>query len=127
MAATDIHWFECFEDTSPALMARVTGNSAANITQASLTAIKLYSYNKADLTTPIANNVTVVIASTVFDTLQTDDRWTEDEDGYNFRYDVPQSYLPAPGHYRFEFRFDPVSGGDFHVVFEGEVLPMASS
>jgi hypothetical protein len=129
MSATTAQWFTAFEDGTVSLMARVIGNAGAAITQASLTAIKLYAYNLADTTTPVADNVTVVIASTVYDTLQTASPWDDeaDSEGYNFRYDVPQTYLASPGRYRFEFRFDPASGGDFFVVFQGEALNLVSS
>lgn len=125
-AATDITHFTAYEDTGPALMARVYGNAGTAITQASLSTIVLHVYNKADIGTPIASSVSVTIASTVFDTLQTDARWTEDSTGYNFRYDCPVTYLPSPGRYIYEFVFTPSSGAAFIKVFEGEVLDRKS-
>jgi hypothetical protein len=125
-AATDITHFDAREDTGPALMARVYGNAATAITQASLSTIVLHVYNKADIGTPVAANVSVEIASTVFDTLQTDARWTKDSTGYNFRYDCPAAYLPSPGRYIYEFLFTPTSGAMFMVVFEGEILDRKS-
>lgn len=124
--AASIEHFQAFEDTSPALMSRVTGNAGAAITQASLTSITLDVYSEHD-GSAVAEDVDVTISSTVFDTLQTDARWTKDSTGYNFRYDCPQTYLPSPGLYRYEFTFDPASGGDFCVVFIGNVLAKRSS
>jgi hypothetical protein len=125
-AATDIKTFTAREDTGPALMGRVYGNDASAITQASLTSIALYVYNKAEIGTPIASNVSVDKAVAVFDTLQTDARWTKDSTGYNFRYDCPAAYLPSPGRYIYEFVFTPTSGAMFMVVFEGEILDRKS-
>lgn len=127
MAAVQSHPFSCWEDTSPALMARVTGNSAANITQASLSAINLYVYRKPALTTDLASGAALTISSVVFDTLQTDSRWTEDSTGYNFRYDLATTYTASPGNYRVEIKFTPSSGAAFFVVWEGEVKAVQAS
>lgn len=115
-------------------MARIVGNDAANITQASLSAITRYVYNITDLTEAITNlqsssdgGAGMTIASHVYDTLQTDSKWDTDTTGYNFAYSVPAEELPEGNQtYRFEFIFEPVSGEEFPVVFEIETKPLAS-
>lgn len=119
-----VHTFSCYEDSPPRLMARVTGRTGANITQASLTSITLYGYTG---TTTVANGVALTVSSVVYDTLQTDSRWTEDSTGYNFGYDLPASYIASAGEYRFEFVFNPASGEDFVLVWVGYVEPLTSS
>lgn len=122
-----VHTFTCYEDSPPSLMARVTGRTGANITQASLTSITLYGYNIANVASPVASGVALTVSSVVFDTLQTDARWTEDDTGYNFRYDLPASYIATPGEYLFEFVFDPTSGENFVLVWNGYVKPLQNS
>lgn len=122
-----VHTFTCYEDCPPSLMARVTGRTGVAITQASLTSITLYGYNLADISNPVANGVALTVSAVVFDTLQTDARWTADDTGYNFRYDVPAIYAATPGQYRYEFKFDPTSGENFNLVWEGYVQPLQNS
>lgn len=60
----------------------------------------------------------LTVSSVIFDTLQTDDIWTEDTTGYNFKSTISGTYLPDAGHnYRIVFAF-VTSSGTFHVPFE---------
>lgn len=88
-----------YEDTTFSLMGRIDV-AGANAVQADISAITMYAWNKADLATElIADSLTV--ASVVFDTLQTDGRWAEDNTGYNFRYDVASTVCTTAGQYLF--------------------------
>lgn len=114
-----------FEDSGLYLMARVTGSNAANMVQADVSSISLV-VTKRGGTPGDAESVTV--SSVVFNTLQTDARWTKDATGYNFRYEVSPTQLgDGEGMYYFEFKFTPASGPVFHVVFEVETLPLQRS
>lgn len=106
-----------YEQTGPTLMARLVGNDASNVTQAKLSS-GTYVVVDADGTTVSSGSLT--IASVIFDTLQTDARWDYDDTGYNFRYAMTKTQLPAAGVYEVRFTFVPAGGygEQFHVVFE---------
>jgi len=122
MPAPQITKGQAFQDGGVALMARIVGNSAVNITQGSITSIALTVLDANTRDIEIAE-AAIVVATAVFDALQTDDRWTVDSTGYNFRDDVPAASL-ADGNktYRFEYAFTPASGAVFFVVFHVTTL-----
>ena len=98
-------------------MARVYGNTGAVITQASLTSITCTVYNQA--TEVSVSSPTVTVSTSVFDTLQTDGRWTYDSTGYNFRFEIAASVLASPNVVHIvHFIFDPTSGENYGVGFE---------
>jgi hypothetical protein len=115
-----------FEDSGCYLLARIRGNDAANIVQADISSINLCVSQKGG--TPDTVGTAVTVATVIFNTLQTDARWTVDATGYNFRYAVSAAELPlAPRTYVFEFKFTPASGPVFHVVFEVPTLSLLRS
>ena len=104
-----------FEDGGASLMARVVGNAGANIVQADITSISRAVYIDSTLQATTAP----VVATVVFDTLQTDARWAVDSTGYNFRQDVAASvFADGDTIYRVEYKFTPASGEVFWVVFD---------
>ena len=118
------------------LMDRIYGHAGTAITQASLTAIsyRTFEYASEDDAesdtsgTEVSTSASLVVADTVFDTLQTDARWTRDSTGYNFRFTLPVARLPNGGKFiRVEVLFDPTSGDDFPSVWIIEVLAMAGN
>lgn len=116
-----------FEDSGCYLMARIRGNDAANIVQSDITSINLCVNRKGE-PSPDTTGSAVTVSSVVFNTLQTDARWTVDGTGYNFRYAVSAAELPLGGRtYLFEFKFTPASGPVFHVVFEVPTLNLLRS
>jgi len=109
-----------WEDGGATPLARVTGADGAAITQASLTSIsyKVFDLNSTTPSTAVATG-TVTIATSVFDTLQTDAIWSEDTSGYNFKHTIASTVFTTGGHaYRVEYLFTPASGQPFWVVFE---------
>jgi hypothetical protein len=122
-----IHALTVFEDSGFSLMARVQGSDAANVQQADISSIAYSVFDLSDTTTATATG-TLTVASVVFDSLQTDARWTEDSTGYNFRWDVPAS-IGATGDkvYRIEIAFTPASGEVFHAVFEARTVGLYRS
>lgn len=129
-----INFAEGLEDCGISLMDRVYGNAGTAITQATITAIsyKVYSHTSKDKAVDAEDGTLIAsgsltVASVVFDTLQTDARWTKDSTGYNFRYDSPATDRPAGGWHRYEIVFDPSSGENFAAVWVVETLAMAGS
>lgn len=116
-----------WEGGDACLMARVTLNGS-NVTQASLTSItrKIFDLD-GDTPTTAIDTATPAVASTIFDTLQTDGRWTVDETGYNFRNTIGGAEFPDPNHtYRVEYRLVGAASEIAWLVFELETLGVYS-
>jgi len=115
-----------YEDSGFSLMARIYGQAATAITQATISSIALKVYEVSSSTS--VATATPVVATCVFDTLQTDAYWTKDSTGYNFRYSTLAAQVPTGGsRYIFEFTFTPASGAVFPVVFEVPTLDLYGS
>ena len=102
------------------LMARVVGESATYITQASLSTItyKVYDPSLIGSPAPISSG-SLTISSVVFDALQTDARWNLDSIGYNFRWNMPAGTLPLSNRaYRIEIKCTTTSGWVFTLVYQ---------
>lgn len=116
-----------FEDSGVSPMARVVGNDGANIVQADITSIHRTIYNAATGVVVQASTA-VTVADAVFDTLQTDARWTYDATGYNFRDDAPATQFASGSTvYRVAYKFTPASGEVWHVVFEPSATELLGS
>lgn len=83
------------------LMARVYGADNTVIVQADVTSIAYSIRSLHDLAT-VVDSGSLTVSSVIFDTLQTDARWTEDSTGYNFRTTISAAQVPEPGVYRVE-------------------------
>lgn len=103
--------------TNPVLMARIRSAAAALITQSSLTSIK-YSSRVVDVPDTEVAGATLTIGDVIFDELQTDDRWTADTTGYNFRYTLPAAAIPTGDTtYAVHFEFTAADGSKFYLEF----------
>lgn len=70
---------------------------------------------------------TVVVASSVFDTLRRTG-WKVDRHGYNFRHDLGPEYAPAPGEwYLIEYRFTLASGAVAWAKFKVKTVATRAS
>ncbi len=106
-----------WEDGGAFLAARVLGNNGNYITQSAISSITYLVYDITAGAEVATGSLTV--SSVVFDSLQTDGRWTEDDTGYNFGVAVSASWFSIADHtYRVEYKFTPSSGQVFWVVFE---------
>lgn len=117
-----------FEDSGITCMARVYGTGAALVTQSSVTSLTWAATNlktSAVIVAPTALTVSTVI----FDTLQTDAKWTADSTGYNFAHVIPASTFTTGGvRARVEYKVTPVSGEAFWIAwFDLSVLDAMSS
>lgn len=129
---------EGFEDTAHTFMARIRGNAYALITQATISTITCKVFDRASATpTTALATPTVTVSSAIFDTLQTDGRWTADsetepgedgETGYNFLFQVAGSVFSGAGRvYDVEFVFTPTSGEPVFQGFRHTTLPISGS
>ena len=87
-------WTVVWEDTEPVLMTRIQTHDGTNLLQADVTSIEAMAYNESD-DSQNGTTQTLSASSVVFDTLQTDSRWTADTTGYNFRYQMPAEFIPT--------------------------------
>jgi hypothetical protein len=64
----------------------------------------------------------------VFDTLQTDEGWTRDSEGWNFKYRLEYDNFRSEGehHYTFEFVFETDDYGSIPVVYKVHVKGLGS-
>ena len=98
MGAADIETFVVWHGTTPTVMARLHGkidDEKAYITQASVEEINCTVVQ--GVSGGETHDGAVVVADSVFDTLQTDDFWDEDATGYNFRHTIPATAIPTAG------------------------------
>lgn len=106
-------------------MARIQGADASNITQATTSAITLAVFKNANTTATYTASLTV--ADVVYDSLQTDSRWSGST-GYNFRYAVVASVFDAgDATYRLEFKFTPITGSQYFVIYEIDTVEVFTS
>lgn len=127
MARAQVYDVTAFEDSGITLMARVVGHDASNITQAGISAIEYSVIDKSD-NSLIVNGAALAKTTVIFDSLQTDARWTIDSTGYNFRHALPASALPdGNATYRVEYKITPTSGDVFHMAFDVETLSLLAS
>ena len=120
---TDTVW----EDTDAVFMARITNWAAANITIATVTSITRYIYDETGGTT-IDSGTAVTVATSVFDTLQTDALWSKDSTGYNFKDTIGETAFVTGGStYRVEYIVKPTSGTEFPVAFQVTAKALRSS
>ena len=121
-----------FKEGSATLLARAVGADASPLTQSDLASarytVALLDESDPDAATPVTGHtdVAVDVASLVYDTLQNDDLWDVDEEGYNFKHvlDVSanQAFATAGRSYRITFELVPASGQVILVRFRVHVI-----
>lgn len=97
-----------FEDSTFSLMARFEIDGA-NAQQADVSSISIKAWDVDDLTTEVLD-ASLDKTQVVYDTLQTDSRWSEDSTGYNFRYDVEDTVCASAGIYLFRVTVNTTGG-----------------
>lgn len=109
---------EAFEDGGATLLARVQGWNAADIVQSDISSIQ-YAVTDRTSGAAVISPTALTVSDVVFNTLQTDARWSVDAEGYNFRHTIPATALPTGDHvFRVEYKFTPASGEVFFLVFD---------
>ncbi len=99
------------EDSTFAVMLRLQVDGVT-ATQSVLSSITWKAWDEQNTGTVHASG-TLTVSSVVFDTLQTDGRWTADSTGYNFRHDITQATFTDPGRYVIEYTVTMTGGNSF--------------
>lgn len=132
VTTTGIHYAQ----SSLTLLARITDAENAIIQQADVSTIKYESWiiEPPSVPTRVTAATSLTKTDVIFDALQTDDIWTVDEEGYNFRAtlattDFPQQvktqYQGNPSvAQKVEVQFVLANGHVFYVPYEIEVRPI---
>lgn len=113
-------------------LARVTTVAGVNLTQAAVSSISRTVYlldaSNPDTRTAVTNHsaVTIAVATTIYDTLQTGGAWTVDSTGYNFADTIDVSTNAAFGtagrDYLVEYTITPASGQVIKIGFRVHVI-----
>lgn len=121
-----------FKNGSATLMARVVGQSGADVVRSDISTIRYTVYllddQNADSRTAVTGHadIALTVASVLFDTLQTDAIWTVDATGYNFRHvldvSAQQAFAVAGQRYLVEYQMAPVVGQMIVVRFRINVI-----
>ena len=115
-----------YEDTAITCMARIQGDDAVNILKENVTSISLKTF--LNYGTTATNTIVPVVATSVFDTLQTDARWTKDSTGYNFRYQIDEIvFNTGDATIRCEFKFSMNDQPDLFVIFSVDTVEVLST
>lgn len=121
-----------FRNGTLPLMARVYGNDGNVLTQAAVTSIAYSVYlldeRDKDSRTVVSGHsaASVTVASAIFDTLQTDEFWTADTTGYNFKHRpsiaTNDIFTVAGRKYLVEYTITLTSGERIRVRFRVNVI-----
>ena len=118
MKTTDITSLPIWENGGATFLARVQ-SAGLNIVQVDVTSIERKIFDKhGDTPTTAIDTQNLVVANTIFDTLQTDGYWSADNTGYNFR-DVilPGKFADGNHDYRVEYKILGAAGRVAWIVF----------
>lgn len=86
-----------YEGSGVQILARVVGTDGSLIQQADFGTIDFTVRDRDGDRAVATDSGALVVADVVFDTLQNDGRWTEDNIGYNFLTEISASAFPEGG------------------------------
>ena len=126
MSSSDPTLATIYEDTGITCMARIMGDDATAITQATTSAITVAVFKNSNTSATYTASLTV--ADVIFDAYQTDARWSYDATGYNFRYACVSSiFADGDATYRVEFKFTPTVGSQYFVIYKVDTVEVFTS
>ena len=96
---------EIIEGSDSQALFRIDGSDGANIQQADVSTIAREIFDTTTKTPTVSiDSSAPVVADTIYDTLQTDSRWTRDSTGFNFADTIAGSVCSDGGRvYRVEY------------------------
>ena len=122
LAAKGVVW----KGSHAILMARIVDIDNILVNQGGVTGITCQVTqmdNPTNFTQP-----SVVVASAVFNALQTDAKWTKDDLGYNFLFEITPDDIPlGEKTYRVEFTVTDINTKISHIVYEITTAPLFKS
>lgn len=127
MAVLPIETFWGLEDEPLVYMARLIGPDRTDVTQSGISSITVAAY---DMEAPSVATYTdtLVVSDSVFDSLQTDARWTTDATGYNFLHTVPGTAFPEPNRtYQVEYTITATDGTPSYAVLRKKTSELFST
>lgn len=117
-----------YQSSAAILMARLVNESGANVTKEAIQTIECYVFDTSSPTAPVVVPSYVIKDDAIFDTLQLNPLWDEDDVGFNFRHVLQGPQLPLGNRtYAVEYRITPVGGTTYVVVFSLETVKVYSS
>ena len=130
--STDINKASIWEDTGCVIMARVVNYDDTDIVQADLSSIAYSVFNTSldptDAGYTVVDGQSMTISSVIFDTLQTDNGWSVDTTGYNFKFTFDDDvFTNGNTTYRVEVTMSQASTPDLKVVYDIYTKPVAAS
>jgi len=84
---------QSMQSSAVVVMARVLGENRLPVTIAGVQAVTIKVADMATLAETYS--ATPTVSTVFFNSLQTDDRWREDSEGYNFRATIPHTAFPV--------------------------------
>lgn len=119
---SDVLTATIWPNTALVILARVLGTAGTPINQASISSISFKSY----LDGTEVYSTSPVVSTTIFNSLQTgDDRWDQDNTGYNLALTVSGSAFPlANKRYTWELILTPASGSRIVIVGQTQTRNM---
>ena len=111
--AEDFH-VEAMAETDFSVMFRARNADGSLIEQGSISSI-LWSAMSRRTRSLSPSGSSLTVSAVVFNTLQRDERWTVDGEGYNFRHDIGDDVFLLPGLYESIYKFTEGGGAVFRV------------
>lgn len=99
------------------LLARVLGESGDPVTQSTVSSVD-WSAWRLDTMASVVSDENETVSECVFNSLQTDERWLDDEVGYNFALAIGTPVFDEAVRYRIEVWLTMTSGSPIPLVFE---------
>ena len=121
-----------FRNGTAILMARVVNSAGVAVTPATIVAVEytVYELTPDDPSGLVAvtghDGVSLTVGDVFFATLQNDETWTADSEGYNFRHEIDvssaEAFPKAGTQYQVRYEFTPTSGQKTIVRFQLRVI-----
>lgn len=104
-------------NSATVLLARATWPNGSYVDQPSTSVIEYGVWNR-DTGEETGSEYIESIGATIFNTLQTDSRWTADAIGYNIAVAIDGSFFPIEGNYRVEILLIPTAGSSITIAWD---------